>query len=70
MEEETRTVKEKGVKMIAYQFPKKPKDKWNMNVIDQSMHLTHNLDITENKSLNQSDLFIAGKEGIKSITGI
>lgn len=56
-----------GVKMIAYQFPKNPKDKWKMNVVDQSMHLTHNLDITEKKSANQTDLFIAGKEGIRKI---
>jgi hypothetical protein len=56
-----------GVKMIAYKFPKNPKDKWNMTVIDQSMHLTHNLDITEKKSPNQTELFIAGKEGIRTI---
>ncbi|MEP7377530.1 MAG: FG-GAP and VCBS repeat-containing protein [Chitinophagaceae bacterium] len=56
-----------GVKMIAYQFPKNPKAKWNMTFIDQSMHLTHNLEIIENKSLSQTDLFIAGKEGIKII---
>ncbi len=57
-----------GVKMFAYQFPKNPKDKWKMNLLDQSMHLTHNLEITEKKSANQTDLFIAGKEGIKAIT--
>ena len=57
-----------GVKMIAYQFPKNPKDKWKMNVVDQSMHLTHNLDITESRSTNQTELFIAGKEGIRTIT--
>jgi len=56
-----------GVKMIAYQFPKNPKDKWKMNVVDQSMHLTHNLDIVEKKSPHQTDLFIAGKEGIRKI---
>jgi FG-GAP-like repeat len=56
-----------GVKMIAYQFPKNPKEKWKMNLIDQSMHLTHNFDMTERRSANQTDLFIAGKEGIKKI---
>lgn len=57
-----------GVKMIAYRFPKKPKQGWKMTVVDQAMHLTHNLDITEYKSANQSDLLVAGKEGIKKIT--
>lgn len=56
-----------GVKFIAYRFPKNPKDEWNMIVADQSMHLTHNFDIVEEKSLNQTDLYIAGKEGIKFI---
>ena len=56
-----------GVKMIAYKFPKNPGNKWDMMVIDQSMHLTHNLDITEKKSPNQTELFIAGKEGIRTI---
>jgi FG-GAP-like repeat len=56
-----------GVKMIAYRFPKNPKDNWKMTVVDHSMHLTHNLDITEMKSLKQTDLYIAGKEGIRKI---
>ena len=56
-----------GVKMIAYRFPKDPKDKWDMTVLDQSMHLTHNLEITEKKLSKKTDLFIAGKEGIKRI---
>jgi len=56
-----------GVKLIAYRFPKNPRDKWNMTVLDQSMHLTHNLEITEKKTSNKTDLFIAGKEGIRII---
>lgn len=56
-----------GVKLIAYQFPANSNDKWNMAMLDHSMHLTHNFDIVEERSLNQTDLYIAGKEGIKII---
>ena len=56
-----------GVKLIAYQFPKNPRDDWNMIVPDNSMHLTHNLDIIEQKSLNKTDMYIAGKEGVRLI---
>ena len=56
-----------AVKMIAYQFPKNAKDSWQMNVADHSMHLAHNLDIAEEKSLNKTDVYIAGKEGVKII---
>jgi hypothetical protein len=56
-----------GVKLIAYQFPKNPMNNWNMVLVDQSMHLTHNFDIVEEKPSNQAVLYIAGKEGIKTI---
>ena len=56
-----------GVKLTAYQFPKNPRDAWNMIVPDHSMHLTHNLDIMEERSLNKTDLYIAGKEGVRII---
>jgi hypothetical protein len=56
-----------GVRLMAYQFPKNPKDAWNILIVNQSMHLTHNFDIVEEKSSNQTDLYIAGKEGVRII---
>ena len=57
-----------GVKMIAYKFPKNPSASWDMFIVDQSMHLTHNFDIVEDKSSNNPVFFIAGKEGVKIIS--
>jgi hypothetical protein len=57
-----------GVKFIAYRFSKNPKDSWNMIVVDQSMHLTHNFDIVE-RSAGKTNVYMAGKEGIKIISG-
>lgn len=53
----------KGVKVIAYEKPKDPKGKWKLNIIDESMHLTHNLDVVPNG--NSELIYIGGKEGIK-----
>ena len=51
------------VKVIAYEIPKNPTDKWKYTVIDESMHLTHNLDIV---AKGKSELiYVGGKEGIK-----
>jgi hypothetical protein len=52
-----------GVKVIAYEVPKDPKQKWNYTVIDESMHMTHNLDVVDNG--NNELLYIGGKEGVK-----
>jgi hypothetical protein len=53
----------KGVKVIAYEMPKDLKAKWKLSVIDESMHLTHNLDVVPDG--NSELLYIGGKEGIK-----
>jgi hypothetical protein len=52
-----------GVKVIAYEVPKDPRGKWAHTVIDESMHLTHNLDVVED---GKGELiYIGGKEGVK-----
>lgn len=53
----------KGVKVIAYEKPKDPKGKWKLNILDESMHLTHNLDVVNNGASEL--IYIGGKEGIK-----
>jgi hypothetical protein len=53
-----------GVKVIAYEVPKDPTQKWEYQVIDESMHLTHNFDVIPNVRGVES-IAIAGKEGIK-----
>ncbi|MGI8636773.1 MAG: FG-GAP repeat domain-containing protein, partial [Segetibacter sp.] len=57
-----------GVKVIAYRFPVNPRDNWNTMIIDNAMHLTHNLTVEENAA-KQTDLYIAGKEGVRVIEG-
>lgn len=55
-----------GVKVIAYEMPKDPKGKWRQWTIDESMHLTHNLDVVD-RGGNEL-LYIGGKEGVKVLS--
>jgi hypothetical protein len=53
----------KGVKVFAYEKPKDPKLPWKLQLIDSTMHLTHNLEVVRN---GQSEsVYIGGKEGVK-----
>jgi len=55
-----------GVKVIAYEVPADPKGSWKYTVIDESMHLTHNMDVLDIG--NSERLYVGGKEGIKIFT--
>jgi hypothetical protein len=55
-----------GVKVIAYDRPKDPEQSWKHTVIDETMHLTHNLDAIPHGSGEM--LYIGGKEGIKALS--
>lgn len=57
-----------GVKVISYEKPADPKTPWKTHLIDDSMHLTHNM---TSKDLGFGDgetIFIGGKEGVKSFS--
>ncbi len=55
-----------GVNIIAYEMPDNPKNPWKTMIIDQSMHMTHNLDVYEEGK--GEAVYIGGKEGVKVLT--
>jgi hypothetical protein len=55
-----------GVKVIAYEMQDKIGRDWTHWVIDQSMHITHNLELVDKG--NSDDLYIGGKEGVKAFS--
>lgn len=57
-----------GVKVIGYEFPKDPRSNWKTQLIDESMHLTHNMTVRPVGIGNGESIFIAGKEGVKSFS--
>ena len=54
-----------GVKVYAYEMPENPEDSWTQQLLDQSMHQTHNFDIYSDNG--REVLLIGGKEGAKTI---
>ena len=58
-----------GVKIMAYKFPGNPRNTWSVGTISNAMHMTHNLAIVEELASKRTDLYIAGKEGVRLIEG-
>ncbi|SMD43925.1 Repeat domain-containing protein [Aquiflexum balticum DSM 16537] len=54
-----------GVKVLAYQPPGDPTQAWTTQLIDASMHLTHNLDIVELEDGSGESILVGGREGVK-----
>ena len=55
----------KGVKIMAYDVPKNPREAWPRQIVDSTLHLTHNFDVQEQE--HQTQLIIASKEGNKIV---
>ena len=55
-----------GVKVLAYEMPEDPQQEWQYWNIDESMHLTHNLELVDEGEGER--LLIGGKEGVKSFS--
>ena len=51
-----------GVKVLAYELPQNPDEDWKISIINDRMHLTHNLDITGFETDNI--ILLGGKEGV------
>jgi hypothetical protein len=53
------------VKVLLYRKPADPKDEWKSEVIDESMHATHNFDLQSGskEGIRFSDILLGGKEG-------
>ncbi len=54
-----------GVRVLAYQPPNDPREEWTTQLIDASMHLTHNLDIVELEDGSGESILVGGREGVK-----
>lgn len=57
-----------GVKVIGYEKPTDPMTPWKTQLIDESMHLTHNMTSKDLRVGDGETIFIGGKEGVKSFS--
>lgn len=55
-----------GVKLLAYDVPKNPKQAWPYHLIDSTLHITHNFEIWEDNDATR--LLIGSKEGGKVVS--
>jgi len=53
-----------GAKLIAYKLPADPKKEWSTEVIDESMHVTHNLDVVQWDDDPEQEILLGGREGV------
>jgi hypothetical protein len=58
-----------GVKILAYKKPADPKATWTTQVLDHSLHKTHNFDPVQWDNDSAQELLIAGKEGVFLLDG-
>jgi hypothetical protein len=53
-----------GVKIIAYKKPADPKQPWQTELLDETLHMTHNFDPVQWDSDPELELLVGGKEGV------
>jgi hypothetical protein len=53
-----------GVRILTYNMPADPKSPWQIELIDDTLHLTHNFDVTQGLRQPGEELLVAGKEGV------
>lgn len=53
-----------GVKILAYKIPADPKQPWKTELIDDSLHLTHNLTLVDWAMGDDEELLVASREGV------
>ena len=56
------------VKVLCYNKPADPKGEWKTEVIDESMHLTHNVEVHNFDKSPESFVLIAGREGLLQVS--
>ena len=52
-----------GMKVLACKVPDNPREAWTYTLLDQEMHMTHNMDVIEKNG--QEAILLSGKEGAK-----
>jgi hypothetical protein len=53
-----------GARMLAYKTPSSLSEQWEVELIDDSMRMTHNFDLVKWTGQPGTELLIAGKEGV------
>lgn len=53
-----------GVKILAYKKPDDPKQPWKTELLDETLHMTHNFDPVQWDKDPEQEMLVGGKEGV------
>jgi len=53
-----------GVRILSYKMPSDPHQPWRTEVVNDSLHMTHNLDLVKWNDHSVGEFLVAGKEGV------
>jgi hypothetical protein len=53
-----------GVRILRYQVPANPREDWKTELINDAMHMTHNIEPVRWSQSGAGELLVAGKEGV------
>src|SRR6266705_2165007 len=53
-----------GVRILSYKIPANPRDAWTTELVNASLHLTHNFELVKWTRPAGGELLVAGKEGV------
>lgn len=53
-----------GVRVLAYSIPADPQADWPTELVDDSLHITHNFEVTQWDQDPEEEILLAGREGV------
>jgi len=53
-----------GVKLLSYKMPPNPRAAWKTELVNDSLHMTHNFEVVKPMRQRADELLVAGKEGV------
>jgi len=53
-----------GVRILSYSMPETPGGEWSTRLIDDTLHMTHNMDVVQWDEDDPDELLLAGREGL------
>ena len=56
------------VKVLLYHKPADPREEWKAEVVDESMHMTHNFDLRPGSERGSVNMLIGGLEGVRHLS--
>jgi hypothetical protein len=57
-----------GVRILSYHKPEDPRQPWKTELVNNTLHMTHNFDLLKSPIASKIGMFVAAKEGVFELT--